>query len=252
MQATDVEWTVRSPMKTYGYCSDAHDAMMYQMQSTDDSTSSLRAPLPDDDNVAAFDQLKNMSLPCDISSRDYADGTEHTTAGTPTASLMEVDSPTPSPGSIHEPASNWESKQQSLVAEASALLAVGREASSSEGLCSATYRQLIDGLLQQCNMLTMERDTTARTLCEVRKDLIEQQVSRMEDGVNLEDINTRLWAFNSALEAKLRSQDGPRRIEPLHSSFSRCVCSSADGNRKRKRYGDVVDLGLSRKRRRCA
>jgi hypothetical protein len=229
MQATDVQWTARSPTKIYGY--------------------------RPDDNLATLDQLRNMSLPRDISSRDYANGVEYTTVGTPAASLMEVDSPTPSAGPIQEPAGNWEKRTetrlQALGAEASALSAVEREACSCEGFCFTTYRQLVDGLLQQCNMLTMERDAMARTLCAVRKDLVEQKVSQMEDGANLEDINTRLWACNSALEAKLRSQHSLQRVEPLHSSFLRCDCSSTDGNGKRKRYSDVVDLGLSRKRRRC-
>ncbi|KAH5617399.1 hypothetical protein HBI23_257700 [Parastagonospora nodorum] len=197
-----------------------------------------------------------MSSPCDTSSRNYADGFEHPTVGTASASLMEVDSPTPSSGSMQIPAGNWEkraeSRHQSWVADASAQSAVGLEASSSKGLCFAAYRQLVEGLLQQCTMLMMERDATARTLCELRKDLIEQQVSRMEDGANLEDINTRLWACNSELEAKLRSHVSPQTVEPSHPSLSCCARSSADGNGKRKRYGDVVGLGLRRKRRRCA
>jgi hypothetical protein len=237
-------------MKGCGYSSTAHDAMLYQTQSTYDPMSSLRPVFHHNDNIATLDQPRNMSLPRDISWRNYANNTEHATGGTPAASHIEVDSPTPR--SMQNPTSHRETtiRQQSFVAEASALLTVGQEASSSEGLCFAAYRQLVDGLLQQCNMLMMERNAMAGTLYEVRRDLIEQQVSRIEDGASLEDINTRLWACNSVLEAKLRSQNSPQRVELSQPSL--LPRSSTHGSRKRKRYSEVVDLGVSRKRRRCA
>jgi hypothetical protein len=142
MQAADVQRTVPSPMRTHSYLSDAHDDMLFQVHSTYNSMSSSIPPLLHD-NLAAIDQLRNISSPRDTSSRNYADGIEHTTVGTATASLMEVDSPTPSPGSIQEPAGNWEkrteSRHQSWVAGACAQSAVGLKASSSEGLGFAAY-----------------------------------------------------------------------------------------------------------------
>lgn len=114
------------------------------------------------------------------------------------------------------------------------------------------YQQLVDSLLQQCSMLMMERDAIAKTLCAVRQELMEQQVFRMEDEADLEDIISRLEACNSALEAKLDSQKEPQRAEPVELFRSHCGLPLFEGSRKRTRYWCERDLKWSRKRRRCS
>jgi hypothetical protein len=123
-----------------------------------------------------------------------------------------------------------------------------RSTSLSEEAWIAMIRQLVDGLLQQYKVLAMERDATAKTLCELRQDLIEQQVSRMEVEADLEDVISRLRASNSALEVKLANREESQKAKPLKvlrelSSFSR----------KRKRTSCCENVSeRSRKRRRCS
>jgi hypothetical protein len=222
-------------METQDYHPDAHDAMQYQMQPTCDSTMSLRPSLHNN-NQAALDRLKDMPVPHNVGSKACADGTDAITAGTSTASCMEIDSPKIERDSADKSeerhgtspyvseSGHWTSTNKAFASSAS--IAVGGNTSSSEGMCIGIYQQLVDSLSQQCSMLTIERNAAARALRKVRRDLVEQQVCQMEDKADLEDIIARLRACNSALEARLDSQRGPRRVRPLESSLLRCTSPS--------------------------
>jgi hypothetical protein len=258
-EATGAQWTMRPPVKTCEDSTDAHDVMDYQMQLTCHPAMSSTPPTTHNDYVTVGGRLMELPVSCSIGSGTYVE-TEHTTAGTSTAGCMEVDSAMPQPKIADNPANEWGDKDETLPSRAESRyrswaneqIAVEQHMSASEESRIARYRQLIDDLLQQCSMLTIERDAMARTLSKVRQNVIEQQVSRMEDKAQLDDIITRLCAHRSALKATLDSQNSSRSVEPSRSFLSHCVRPSTGGHGQRKRHNDVVDREMNGKQRRCS
>lgn len=116
-------------------------------------------------------------------------------------------------------------------------------------ICTQSYGELVNSLQRRCSTLKVERDAAVEALGEVRRDLIEQQVARMEDGVKLEDTVARL---ESALAARIDSQRRSERKQALQLCLLHELHSltSAPG-RKRKRWWRMQDVGHNRKRRRC-